>query len=53
MYMSSIKPVGSVIDAYLCYPGHSDVWEAQFSEVVDEFQRPVQGAARGYVEVVL
>jgi hypothetical protein len=53
MYMKSIKPVGSVVDAYLCYPGQEDVWEDLLSEVVDEHQRPVEGVARGYVEVVL
>lgn len=49
--LSRLQPVGGVLDAYLCYPGHEAVWDGQWSRVLGADGSVVDGAKKGYAEV--
>jgi hypothetical protein len=50
--VSRLQPVGGVIDAYLCYPGHEATWQYQWSRVLNADRSVAKDQEKGYVEVV-
>ena len=51
IWLSRLQPVGGVIDAFLCWPGHEDTWHDQWSTVTDVRGTVVEGKTKGYAEV--
>jgi hypothetical protein len=49
--ISRLQPVGGVIDAFLCHPGHEATWDAWWSAVTDGDGKVVRGSTKGYAEV--
>ena len=51
IWLSRLQPVGGVIDAFLCRPGHEATWHDQWSKVTDAGGTVVEGKTKGYAEV--
>jgi hypothetical protein len=49
--LQRIQPVGGALDAFLCYPGHEQVWHDTWACVKGDDGQIVPGAVKGYVEV--
>jgi hypothetical protein len=45
------QPVSGLVDAYICAPGHEDVWRTSWSRVTDADGAVIEGQAKGYAEV--
>lgn len=51
LWFSRLQPVGGLIDAYLCWPGHEATWHDAWSRVTDAKGVVIEGQAKGYAEV--
>jgi hypothetical protein len=52
LWFSRLQPVGGLIDAYLCWPGHEATWHETWSRVTDAKGVVMNGRTKGYAEVV-
>ena len=52
VYLDRLQPVGGAVDAFLCYPGHEDVWRGRWSAVRTEPSGEATNQSKGYAEVV-
>jgi len=46
-----LQAVSGLVDAYICAPGHEDVWDANWSRVTDAYGSVIEGKTKGYAEV--
>jgi hypothetical protein len=51
IWFPKVQPVGGLIDAYLCKPGHEATWQEAWSRVTDAGGAVIKGQAKGYAEV--
>lgn len=51
IFLPKVQPVGALIDAYLCRPGHEATWQEAWSRVTDTEGAVIKGRAKGYAEV--
>jgi hypothetical protein len=51
LWFSKLRPVGGLIDAYLCRPGQEATWHEEWSRVTDAAGVVIQGQVKGYAEV--
>lgn len=49
--ISRLQPMGGVIDAFVCYPGHEGVWHERWTAVTDPEGNVITGKKKGYAEV--
>jgi hypothetical protein len=51
LWFPKLQPVGGLIDAYLCRPGHEATWQDEWSRVTDAGAAVIEGQVKGYAEV--
>lgn len=51
LWFSKLRPVGGLIDAYLCRPRQEATWHDTWSRVTDTRGAVIRGRAKGYAEV--
>ncbi len=51
--LDNIRPVASMLDGFLCYPGHEDRWHDTWATVKGFDGQVIDGIEKGYVEVSL
>lgn len=51
--LEHVKPVASMLDGFLCFPGHEDDWHETWSAVKGHDGQVFEGIEKGYVEVSL
>ncbi|GAA4756348.1 DUF6932 family protein [Gordonia alkaliphila] len=51
--LERIQPLAGDLDSFLCFPGQEDVWHDTWSSVKDDDGDIIEGAIKGYVEVIV
>lgn len=51
--LPSIRPVASMLDGFLCYPGQEDWWHDTWATVKGFDGQKIDGIEKGFVEVAL
>ena len=51
VWLNRLQPLGGLVDAFICAPGHEDVWDARWSRVTDAYGAVIEDKAKGYAEV--
>lgn len=52
IWLPRLQPVGGALDSFLCYPGQEPMWMETWSSVKGDDGLIVDGASKGFAEVV-